>query len=469
MARRHLEYVPVDELRPHPENPKLHADDELDASLERFGYTEPVMVDERTGYLVAGHGRRERVLAARAAGKEPPDGVEVDEQGRWTIPTTRGWASADDDEARAYLVTSNRLTELGGWHEGNLAAILVDLEQTRNGLDGVGYNSEQLTDILTKLAAEESPPEPSRRDPDKPPPVPDEPHSRPGDIWVCGPHRVMCGDATRADHLDLLLEGRLADLVWTDPPYGVKYEGGTVDELTILNDDLAVAELEAQLLRPAFTQAMRHTRPGGCWYVASPTGPHFLAFARPLLELGIWRQTIVWEKDQLVLGRADYHGRHEAIFYGWEPAATPPPPPGMNVPPELEADHFEEAFEHVLYGWNTGAAHRPPPNRKQDNVWQIPRPKRSKDHPTMKPVALVERAIRNSTRARDLILDPFGGSGTTLVAAHQLKRHARLLELDPRYVDVIARRYQELTGDQPRLEATGEPHDFTRKALDTAA
>jgi site-specific DNA-methyltransferase (adenine-specific) len=182
-----------------------------------------------------------------------------------------------------------------------------------------------------------------------------------------------------------------------------------------------------RLLAAAFGVALRASAPGAVWYVAAPAGPVTGVFASALRDLGVWRQTLVWVKDQFVMGHSDFHYRHESLFYGWAP----------------------------------GAAHRAPPHRDLDTVWEIPRPKRSAEHPTMKPVALVDRALANSSRPGDVVLDPFAGSGSTLIAAHGLGRRARCVELDPRYVDVICRRYQEHTGDKPVLEATGEPHDFT--------
>ncbi len=161
--------------------------------------------------------------------------------------------------------------------------------------------------------------------------------------------------------------------------------------------------------------------------MAAPAGPLFVEFGVILNELGVWRQTLIWVKDQFVLGRSDYHYRHEPIFYGWLP----------------------------------GAAHHELPDRTQDTVWEIARPKTSEAHPTMKPVELVERAINNSSDLGDIVLDPFGGSGTTLIACQSAGRSARLVELDPKYVDVVCKRYQQYTGQKPILESTGESHDFT--------
>ncbi|MCA8982022.1 MAG: site-specific DNA-methyltransferase, partial [Planctomycetes bacterium] len=187
--------------------------------------------------------------------------------------------------------------------------------------------------------------------------------------------------------------------------------------LTIQNDDLQGDDLEG-FLRDTLTPAAAACKPGACWYVAAPAGPNFLPFAIVLTDLGIWRQTLVWVKDSLVLGRSDYHYRHEALFYGWTP----------------------------------GAAHQPPPTRDRDTIWECPRPMASPDHPTTKPTALVVRAIENSTKRGAIVLDAFCGAGTTILAAEQTKRRACGIELDSKYCDVIVRRWQEATGKEATLD-----------------
>jgi site-specific DNA-methyltransferase (adenine-specific) len=192
----------------------------------------------------------------------------------------------------------------------------------------------------------------------------------------------------------------------------------------IANDDLSIPAL-TELLRLAFANLLVGTRKGACWYVTAPHGPMGLAFSIALAEIEVWRHSLVWVKDSLVMSRMDYHYRHEPIYYGWTP----------------------------------GGPHNAVPTRDQDTVWQCPRPKRSVEHPTMKPVELVERAIRNSTNSRDVILDTFAGSGTTLIASEKTGRLARVLEIDPRYCDVIVRRWQGWTGKPARHEESGRAFD----------
>lgn len=210
-------------------------------------------------------------------------------------------------------------------------------------------------------------------------------------------------------------------MVWTDPPYGVTYVGKTKDALTIENDSLDDAGLE-QFLRNCFTGLLTVCRGGAPWYVAAPAGPLNHCFSTVLKEIGVWRQMLNWVKSYLVLGRSDYHYQHEPIFYGWKPGASHP--------------------------WFS--------DRKQTTVLNFDKPSRNGEHPTMKPVELVEYCIKNSSPPDGTVIDAFGGSGTTLMACERTGRVARLMELDPRYCDVIVRRWQEFTGHTATLEATGE-------------
>ena len=242
--------------------------------------------------------------------------------------------------------------------------------------------------------------------------VPDEvePRTKPGDLWLLGRHRLLCGDSTKAEDVERLMAGIQADMMFTDPPYGVSYVGKTKKALTIQND--GEADLP-KLLDGSFSCAMLATREGACWYVAAPPGPLHWEFARRLMDLGVYRQTLVWVKDSMVLGHSDYHYKHEPIFYGWKP----------------------------------GASHREPPDRTQVSVWEIARPKRSEEHPTMKPVELVAKAVGNSSLRGESVYEPFCGSGTTLIAAEQLGRKCYGMEISPQYCDVIVRRWENLTGE----------------------
>lgn len=420
---RRIEYVDIDEIEAAPRNPKGHSAEMIDGSFTEHGFTEAALLDERTGRLVAGHGRLAGLRARRAADGEPPEGIVVRRDGRWLMPVQRGWASRDDAQAEAYLLMSNRATEAGGWDQVGLADVLTDLVSSDVPLEASGFTDTDLSQLLDELAR--NTPDDRPDDVDDAPVPPVAPVTGLGDVWELGGHRLVCGDSTDAATYDVLLDGALADMVWTDPPYGVDYVGKTADALTIQND--GAADLLA-LLTASLGATRGATRPGAVWEVAAPAGPQLHAFATVLTDLGVWRQSLVWVKDRFVLGHSDYHYRHEFIFYGWTP----------------------------------GAPHRPPPSRTFDTVLDVPRPARSEDHPTMKPVALIERALLNHTDRLDLVLDPFGGSGSTLIACEVTGRRCATIELDPRYCDVIARRWQQQSGQVP--VRNGEPCDMLASA-----
>jgi len=237
-----------------------------------------------------------------------------------------------------------------------------------------------------------------------------------GEVYELGPHRLVCGDCTDPSVIASLMGDERADCAWTDPPYGVsyaaknefltKFDRGSQQTSEIANDSLSPADLQA-LLKRAFASMLSVSKPGAAWYVAAPSGDIFLAFAQELAAIGVWRHTLAWVKNCMVLGRADYHYKHESVFYGWVPGGT--------------------------HKWRS--------DRSQTSVLLFDRPVRSIDHPTMKPVALVAYCVGNNTDPGDIVLDVFGGSGTTLLACAQLGRVARLVELNPVYCDVIRRRW----------------------------
>ena len=379
--------IQITELSLDPKNARKHSARNLEAiaaSLNKFGQRKPIVVHR--GVVLAGNGTLE---AAKSLGWTEIDVAEVPED----------W---DNDTAKAYALADNRTAELAEWDELELAKQLLELVDAEWDIAELGFEMPQVVEI-----------EPI--DEDDIPEAP-EPRTKLGDVWQLGKHRLVCGDSTDVTVLDKLLGQEKIDLVWTDPPYGISYVGKTKDAMTIENDSLDADSL-TDFLRRAFNAIVTTTKPGAVWYVAAPAGKWFQCFSTPLTELEVWQHTIVWVKDSLVMGRADYHYKHEAIFYGWTP----------------------------------GAAHQTPPDRKQDTVWEIKRPKANKEHPTMKPVELIERAIQNSSLASQIILDTFGGSGSTLIACEQTKRVARLVELDPKYCDVIVTRWENLTGLKAEL------------------
>lgn len=393
-----IEHVAPDALRPAPYNPRTMTDEaraRLRRGIETFGLVDPIVARRSDGLVIGGH---QRLHAAKEIGVATVPVVYLDD--------------VDDQQAAALNVLLNNPSAQGEWDMARLSELLSELDATGFDATLTGFDTDALEGILAWTPEPEKSGEESD-DVDLTPPA--EPKSRPGEVYQLGRHRLVCGDSTDATAWDRLMDGREADMVWTDPPYGVAYVGKTKDALTIENDALDEAGLE-DLLRAALSLAWAHSRAGAVWYVAAPAGPLHLVFAKVLHDLGVWRQTIQWVKDTFVLGRSDYHYRNEPIFYGWK----------------------------------EGAAHYFVDDRTQDTIWEIDRPKASKDHPTMKPLALIKRALENSSRSSEIVVDPFGGSGSTLIAAEQTGRTGYLIELDPRYCDVIRRRYAELVG-QPEL------------------
>ena len=396
--------VDIDTVRQLPGNPRRGDVDAVAASLTRFGQRKPIVVSE--------------------------DGVIVAGNHTWEAAKRLGWPQiavvrvADDDAtAKAFALADNRTAELGGYDEEALLDLIRAVGDFDPDLLGdTGWDDESVQDLIDRI----DPGLPDVPPPDDPPEPPADPRSVLGDVWLLGSHRVVCGDATDVGAFHALLGGDRADSVWTDPPYGVDYVGKTADALTIQNDAQSAGDLE-DFLRGSLGATSSAVKPGGSWYVAAPSGDLFHTFGTVLLELGVWRHTLVWVKDAFVMGRADYHYRHESIFYGWQPGGP-----------------------HDWFG-----------GRDKDTVLEVPRPRSSREHPTMKPIELVARCLNNSAPRGGVVLDPFGGSGSTLMACEYTGRKARLIELDPRYVDVICRRWQEYTGSKPVLESTGEPHDFT--------
>ena len=396
--------VPVDSLEPLEGNPRRGDVDAVAASLTRFGQRKPIVVRKSDRQIVAGN---HTWLAAKQLGWDKIAAVLVDD---------------DTATSQAFALADNRTAELGGYDD----TLLLDLIRQVSEVDAelladTGWSDQAIQDLINKVdpGLPDSPPS------DDAPEAPEHPVSKPGDVWILGSHRVMCGDSTDVTAYDTLLGDGLVDCVWTDPPYGVAYVGKTKDKLTIQNDTLDVPAL-TDFLRSAFNAVITKTRPGASWYVSAPHGPIGLAFSVALTELGVWKHSLVWVKDSLVMGRADYHYKHEPLYYGWTPGAS-----------------------HDWYG-----------DRKQTTVLEFERPKRSAEHPTMKPVEMITYCLNNSAPQGGTVLDPFAGSGSTLMACEYTGRKARVIELDPKYVDVICRRWQEYTGSTPILESTNTPHNF---------
>ncbi|WP_303678888.1 site-specific DNA-methyltransferase [Ralstonia mannitolilytica] len=402
-----IEQWPTAKLVPYARNARTHSDAQvaqIAASIAEFGFTNPILAGS-DGVIVAGHGR---LAAAQKLGLEMVPVVVLDH----LTPTQR----------RALVIADNRIAENAGWDDELLRIELEALQDEGFDLDLTGFDA----DALAELLAGDEPDGEGETDDDAVPEVSETPVSRPGDVWLLGGHRLLCGDATVAATYRTLLDGEPVDMVFTDPPYNVNYANSAKDKLrgkdrAILNDNLGDGFHD--FLLAALTPTIAHCR--GAIYVAMSSSELDTLQSAFRAAGGHWSTFIIWAKNTFTLGRADY----------------------------------QRQYEPILYGWPEGAQRHWCGDRDQGDVWQIKKPQKNDLHPTMKPVELVERAIRNSSRPGNVVLDPFGGSGTTLIAAEKSGRLARLIELDPKYVDVIVRRWQDWTGKRATREADGMAFD----------
>ena len=401
MSDLSIDIESVDALIPYAGNSRTHSDEQvaqIAASIKEFGWTNPILIDG-DNVIIAGHGR---LLAARKLGMEKVPIICIDH-------LTKA-------QQKALVIADNQLATNAGWDMDMLKAEIEGLNLEDFDVDLLGFDDKFLNGLLE--------PEPTEglTDEDAVPEVPETPKTVLGDVWVLGNHRLMCGDSTSIDDLEKLTNGSLVDMWLTDPPYNVAYEGGTKEKLTIQNDSMGDEQFR-QFLRDAYLAADSVMKAGAVFYIwhADSEGYNFRGAAR---DAG-WqvRQCLIWRKSSLVMGRQDYHWKHEPC----------------------------------LYGWKDGAAHLWATDRKQTTILEFDKPSRNGEHPTMKPVELFEYQMLNNTKGADIVLDSFGGSGTTIIAAEKHGRHARLMELDPKYCDVIIKRWQDFTGKQAIHAETGEP------------
>lgn len=432
LLEQEYQLVDVAKLKPHPENPRQGDESVIEESIETNGFFGAVLAQRSSSHILVGN---HRWKVAR-------------EKGATVIPVL--WVDVDDDRARRIMLVENASNDAAGYDSQRLADVLRLLAETESGHAGTGFGADQVAEILSAAEIPEQ-----LSDVDDAPDYDEDadPTSKTGDLWLLGGHRLVCGSATSINDVRLALGDRAAGMVFTDPPYGVDYTGGTKRKLKIANDDLSAAAL-GELLEGAFEVSHQVLIAGAAFYVCSPSGVLETTFRLALAHADLHLRTqIVWVKNAFVLGRADYHGQHETILYGWQLDGEPQVPP-----------HFDPEHETMLYGWKAGAAHSWDGGRKQSTVWEFDKPRRSAEHPTMKPVDMVARAITNSTVAGAVVLDTFAGSGSTLIACHHTGRSASLVELDPKYVDVICRRFQEHTGIVPIRAESGEAVSFLEAA-----
>ena len=382
---------------------------QIAASIAEFDWTNPILVGP-DGIIIAGHAR---LLAARKLGKTEVPVIVLDH--------------LTESQRRAFVLADNRLALNAGWDEEMLRVEMAALDEDGFNLELVGFTDDEIEDLLREPEEVNA----GNTDDDAVPETPETAITVPGDVWVLGQHRLLCGDATQFGDVEKVLAGGLADMVFCDPPYNVNYGATMKDKLRgkkrkIANDDLG-QDFE-QFLRDACVNILAVTK-GAVYICMSSSELHTLE--KSFREAGgHWSTFVIWAKNTFTMGRSDYQRQYEPILYGWKEGT----------------DHF----------W-CGA-------RDQGDVWFVKKPVANDLHPTMKPVELVERAVGNSSKGRDTVLDPFGGSGTTMIACEKTGRHARLIELEPKYCDVIIRRWQEFTGKEASLD--GDGRSFTAIAAE---
>jgi DNA modification methylase len=393
--------VAVEALIPYAKNSRTHDDAQvaqIAASIKEFGWTNPILVDGDKG-IIAGHGR---LMAARKLGLTKVPVIELKDM--------------TEAQKKAYVIADNKLAMNAGWDMDFLKLELQDLEDADFDLSLTGFDDKELDALLAPEITE------GLTDEDSVPDIPKEPITKLGDIYILGNHRLMCGDSTSTDAVDNLLEFGKADMVFTDPPYNMDFTGGIHADGSksfnakhggIKNDKMSKTEAEN------FFDAINSIIYAYC------VGAFYITFYR----LGIceyWkslertnlkvRSLIIWDKGNHTLSNSDYMSKYEPIFYGWT---------GDN---------------HNFYGGNNGM-----------DIWEIKRTAKNDLHPTMKPVELIEKALEDASKPNNVVLDLFGGSGSTLIACEKMGRKARLMELDPKYCDVIVKRWEEFTGKKATL------------------
>jgi len=399
LAQR-IELWTLDRLIPYARNARTHSDAQIAqiaASIVEFGFNAPILVDSSAG-IIAGHGR---LLAARKLKLEQVPVVILDH--------------LTENQKRAYILADNKLAELAGWDEEMLRLELQALEQDGFNLEVVGFSDEELAELLGEPEVVSG-----QTDEDYVPALVDSPVSVRGDRWALGDHRVVCGDATAPADVEQLMSSDAADLVFTDPPYNVDYEGYTDEKLKIQGDRMSDQEFK-QFLEKSFRSYRLVVKPGASLYICHPSSWQ-REFQNALEAAGFAvRCQVIWGKNVFAWGFGRYKFQHEPIFY-------------CHVAGQSDA----------WYG-----------DRSQSTLWQERKPAANRLHPTMKPVELIERALLNSSKAGDIVVDLFGGSGSTLIACERRGRKSRLMEIDPKYADCICRRWQDYTGKQAVLETDG--------------
>ena len=421
-----LETIPLDQITPYAQNAKKHPQyqiEQIKASILQFGNNDPIAIDENN-VIIEGHGR---YLALKALGYHEVPVIKLHH--------------LSEDQKRAYILAHNKIT-LNTDFDINILkdelTNIIDIDMAPFGFSVNLLSSPLTPDEETKETKE---------------PTDEEITIQVGDLYQCGNHRVLCGDSTNPDHLRKLVEEQTIDLYVTDPPYNVAYEGKTKDALTIQNDQMEASAFQ-DFLTDAFQTVDPFLKPGGSFYIWHADSER-LNFSQALKRTGwLEKQTLIWAKDTFVLGRQDYQWQHEPCLYGWKPGSGHYFISDFSQSTILENSLDTKSKQELIALIKSYQANQP------TSILRVNRPTRNEDHPTMKPIALLERLIRSSSKQGENILDSFAGSGSTLLACECLGRTCYALELDPKYVAVILKRFEEATGIKP-IKLTSE--DSIRK------
>lgn len=404
--KQQIEYIETEKLVPYARNSRTHSDEQVQqimGSIKEFGFTNPVLVDG-DGVIIAGHGR---TMAAQRLGMKE-------------VPCLR-LSHLTEAQKRAYVIADNKLALNAGWNDEMLALELRNLRDEDFDLSLTGFDDAELAALLADAVAE------GLVDEDAVPDAPEQPVTIEGDVWVLGKHRLMCGDSTSIDAVDVLMP-ETANMIFTDPPYLMDFTGGihadgsksfNAKHGAIKNDKMSKQEGDDFL--DAINSVIK-LKVDGAFYITFyrlGIAQYYSSFDRVGLKC---RSLVIWDKGNHTLSNSDYMSMYEPIFYGW-------------------------VNNHKFYGGKNGM-----------DIWRISRTAKNDLHPTMKPVELCEKAIKDGSQINGIVLDLFGGSGSTLIACEKNNRYCRLMELDPKYCDVIIKRWQDFTGKEATLESTGQTY-----------
>lgn len=382
-----IEMLSVNQLVPYTKNARHNekAVDKVASSIKEFGFKNPIIIDANNE-IIAGH---TRLMAAKKLGIDEVPTIKVDD--------------LSPEQVKAFRIADNKTSEYAEWDFELLANELEDLKNEGYSLDLTGFDFSEAEKLMDDFKEEV---ESDETEEETVPPPPDDPITKRGDIWLLGKHRLMCGDSTVKADVEKLMDDKKANLIVTDPPYNVDYTGKTKDALKIENDKMDNNSFY-DFLFDAFTRLYEVAEDGAGVYIfhADSEG---LNFRKAMIESGFkLAQCCIWAKQTMVMGRQDYHWQHEPVLYGWKPTGS----------------HY----------WNT--------DRKQTTIWHFDRPFRNEYHPTMKPIDLICYPIKNSSKLGDLVLDTFGGSGSTLMACIETDRICYTMEIEEKYADVVLNRY----------------------------